>query len=156
MSQASVLLSCEAIGKAYGLQSLFSGLSFALCEGDRVGLVGPNGAGKSTFLKILAGVESPDSGTRAVRRLVRLVSTSRNSPGLKRCNHPLGGHHDTTLSLFARCIHLPAWLRDDSSSATAPPTCTSSTRATALNRSTVPGQATGRQSSCYRLKRTKR
>src|SRR5215211_186628 len=72
MSQASVLLSCEAIGKAYGLQSLFSGLSFALCEGDRVGLVGPNGAGKSTFLKILAGVESPDSGTRAVRRLARV------------------------------------------------------------------------------------
>jgi ABC transport system ATP-binding/permease protein len=72
MSQAPVLLSCEAIGKAYGLQSLFSGLSFALCEGDRVGLVGPNGAGKSTFLKILAGVESPDSGTRAVRRLARV------------------------------------------------------------------------------------
>jgi ATP-binding cassette subfamily F protein uup len=72
MSQPSVLLSCEAISKAYGLQSLFSGLSFALCEGDRIGLVGPNGAGKSTFLKILAGVESPDSGTRAVRRLARV------------------------------------------------------------------------------------
>ena len=72
MSQASVLLSCEAISKAYGLQSLFVGLSFALCEGDRVGLVGPNGAGKSTFLKILAGIESPDSGTRAVRRLARI------------------------------------------------------------------------------------
>ncbi len=72
MSQSSVLLSCEAISKAYGLQSLFSGLSFALSEGDRVGLVGPNGSGKSTFLKILAGVESPDSGTRAVRRLARI------------------------------------------------------------------------------------
>lgn len=72
MSQSSVLLSCEAISKAYGLQSLFSGLSFALSEGDRVGLVGPNGSGKSTFLKILAGIESPDSGTRAVRRLARI------------------------------------------------------------------------------------
>ncbi|NOT54824.1 MAG: ABC-F family ATP-binding cassette domain-containing protein, partial [Deltaproteobacteria bacterium] len=72
MSQSSVLLSCEAVSKAYGLQSLFSGLSFALSEGDRVGLVGPNGSGKSTFLKILAGVESPDSGTRAVRRLARI------------------------------------------------------------------------------------
>lgn len=68
----SVLLSCEAISKAYGTQSLFSGLSFALSEGDRIGLVGPNGSGKSTFLKILAGIETPDSGTRAVRRLVQL------------------------------------------------------------------------------------
>lgn len=67
-----VLLSCEAISKAYGAQSLFKGLSFGLFEGDRVGLVGPNGSGKSTLLKILAGIEVPDSGTRSVRRLVRV------------------------------------------------------------------------------------
>ena len=67
-----VLLSCEAISKAYGAQSLFKGLSFGLFEGDRVGLVGPNGSGKSTLLKILAGIEAPDSGTRSVRWLVRV------------------------------------------------------------------------------------
>ena len=67
-----VLLSCEAISKAYGSQSLFTGLSFGLREGDRVGLVGPNGSGKSTFLKILAGLEEPDSGTRVVRKLARI------------------------------------------------------------------------------------
>jgi len=67
-----VLLSCEAISKAFGAQVLFTGLSFGLCEGDRVGLIGPNGAGKSTLLKILAGVEEPDSGTRSLRRLVRV------------------------------------------------------------------------------------
>ena len=67
-----VLLSCEAISKAYGAQSLFTGLSFGLFEGDQVGLVGPNGSGKSTLLKILAGIEEPDSGTLSVRRLTRV------------------------------------------------------------------------------------
>ena len=41
---------------------MFEGLSFALHEGDRVGLIGPNGAGKSTLLKILAGLEEQDDG----------------------------------------------------------------------------------------------
>src|SRR3954462_6116068 len=68
----SVLLSCEAISKAYGAQPLFTGLSFGLCEGDRVGLIGPNGSGKTTLLRILAGVEVQDRGTRSVRRLARL------------------------------------------------------------------------------------
>jgi ATP-binding cassette subfamily F protein 3 len=33
-------------------------------RGDRIALVGPNGAGKSTLMRILAGVDRPDSGTR--------------------------------------------------------------------------------------------
>jgi ATP-binding cassette subfamily F protein uup len=68
----SLLLSCQSIDKAYGAAPLFEQLSFGLFEGDRVGLVGPNGGGKSTLLKILAGVEMPDGGTRAVRKLLRL------------------------------------------------------------------------------------
>ena len=67
-----VLLSCENVSKAFGAQVLFSGLSFGLSEGDHVGLIGPNGAGKSTFLKVLAGIEEPDSGTRALRRFTRV------------------------------------------------------------------------------------
>jgi len=68
----AILLSCEAIGKAYGARRLFEGLSFALFEGDHAGLVGPNGSGKSTLLRILAGIDSPDSGTRSVRGGVRI------------------------------------------------------------------------------------
>ena len=68
----SPLLGCEAVGKAYGTRSLFDGLSFALFEGDRAGLVGPNGSGKSTLLRILAGLETPDRGTRALRGGVRV------------------------------------------------------------------------------------
>jgi ATP-binding cassette subfamily F protein uup len=68
----SVLLSCEGVGKAYGTRRLFDDLSFGLFEGDRAGLVGPNGSGKSTLLKILAGLETPDQGTRSLRTGVRV------------------------------------------------------------------------------------
>jgi ATP-binding cassette subfamily F protein uup len=64
----ALLLGLEAVGKTYGSRTLFDALSFGLLEGDQVGLIGPNGSGKSTLLRILAGIETPDRGTRAVRR----------------------------------------------------------------------------------------
>src|SRR5216110_497409 len=68
-----VLLSCESLAKAFTSRPLFEGLSFALFDGDHVGLVGPNGSGKSTLLKILAGIEGPDAGTRTVRRQLQVT-----------------------------------------------------------------------------------
>lgn len=67
-----VLLSCESVGKSYGVKPLFTDLSLGLCGGDHVGLIGPNGSGKSTLLKILAGLEESDCGTRSVRRQLRI------------------------------------------------------------------------------------
>src|SRR6266581_943990 len=67
-----LLLSCEAVSVAYGSRSLFDDLSFGLFEGDQAGLVGPNGSGKSTLLKILAGVTTPDRGSRSLRGGVRV------------------------------------------------------------------------------------
>src|SRR4030095_11780505 len=62
-----LLLSCEVISMAYGTRSLFDDLSCGLFEGDQAGLVGPNGSGKSTLLKILAGITTPDRGSRSLR-----------------------------------------------------------------------------------------
>jgi ABC transport system ATP-binding/permease protein len=67
-----LLLSCEGVSKAYGARSLFDDLSFGLFEGDQAGLVGPNGSGKSTLLKILAGITTPDRGSRSLRGGIRV------------------------------------------------------------------------------------
>ncbi len=67
-----VLLTAESLTKAFGARPLFENLSFTLYEGDHAGLVGPNGSGKSTLLKILAGVDVPDDGSRALRKGVRI------------------------------------------------------------------------------------
>jgi ABC transport system ATP-binding/permease protein len=69
---AELLLSCQSVSKAFGAAPLFEDLSLGLFEGDHVGLVGPNGSGKSTLLKILAGLEEPSSGTRSVRKRLRI------------------------------------------------------------------------------------
>ncbi len=67
-----LLLSCQNLTKAFGAEPLFENLSFAIQEGDHIGVVGPNGSGKSTLLKILAGFETPSAGTRAARKRLRL------------------------------------------------------------------------------------
>jgi ATPase subunit of ABC transporter with duplicated ATPase domains len=50
------------ISKSYAGGQVLDRVSLAVAPGDRVGIVGPNGIGKSTLLRILAGVERPDSG----------------------------------------------------------------------------------------------
>ncbi|WP_053363892.1 ABC-F family ATP-binding cassette domain-containing protein [Bacillus sp. FJAT-27251] len=56
------MMSAENITKSYGEKTLFEGVSFTIGERDRVGLIGVNGTGKSSLLKILAGIDAPDSG----------------------------------------------------------------------------------------------
>ncbi len=53
----------ENLTKAYGIVPLFNNISFHINEGDKIALVARNGVGKSTLLRILAGKETPDSGT---------------------------------------------------------------------------------------------
>lgn len=50
---------------------LFSGISFKLTSGDRVGLIGKNGAGKSTLLKVIAG-EQEFTGTLAIEKNTKI------------------------------------------------------------------------------------
>ena len=65
-------LQIENISKSFGELELFSDISFAVEERQRIGLVARNGKGKSTLLKIIAGEEPLDSGRITFRNGVRV------------------------------------------------------------------------------------
>lgn len=56
------LLTIKNLNKSYTDKVLFKDADFYLETGDKVGIVGVNGTGKSTLLRIIAGIEEPDSG----------------------------------------------------------------------------------------------
>jgi len=59
-----MVLELEHLHKAYGEKVVFRHANLHIERGDRIAIVGPNGSGKSTLMRMLAGVESPDSGHR--------------------------------------------------------------------------------------------
>ena len=56
------IVSVDNITKAYGERKLFDEASFFLQEGEKAGIIGVNGTGKTTLLKMVAGLEEPDTG----------------------------------------------------------------------------------------------
>lgn len=56
------LINLENVSKSFGLKTLLDSVSLGVQTGDRIGVVGLNGGGKTTLLKILTGIEPPDSG----------------------------------------------------------------------------------------------
>ena len=73
--------------KAYGELEVFKGVDLHVERGDRIALVGSNGAGKSTLMRLLAGVEPPNSGTRqeghqVVQQYFAQDEASQLDPGL--------------------------------------------------------------------------
>ncbi len=67
-----ILLNATDISKSYTVNPLLSHLSYAINEGDKIGLIGVNGTGKSTLLRITAGAEDADSGKIVLTGGVRI------------------------------------------------------------------------------------
>ncbi|MGB9740045.1 ribosomal protection-like ABC-F family protein [Chloroflexus sp.] len=67
------LLNANNLSKYYGAELIFHEVSFQIARGEKVAIVGMNGAGKSTLLRIIAGHETPDSGSLSLARGTRVA-----------------------------------------------------------------------------------
>ena len=60
------MIELRGLTKRYGPKTVVDDLTFTVRPGTVTGFLGPNGAGKSTTMRMLVGLEAPDSGTSAV------------------------------------------------------------------------------------------
>lgn len=59
------MITVNDVAVQFGATTLFSGVTFAINENDKIALMGKNGAGKSTLLKVVAGINKPSLGNIA-------------------------------------------------------------------------------------------
>ncbi len=62
MARTRGVLAARSVSKSFGDTVVLDRVSLTVGPDSRIGLVGPNGIGKSTLLRVLAGLEEPDSG----------------------------------------------------------------------------------------------
>ena len=63
MAKEPPFLDVQMLTKSFGALTLFENISFSVAAGQKVGLIAKNGTGKSTLLSLIAGKDSPDSGS---------------------------------------------------------------------------------------------
>ena len=73
MANPKPVLDVQDLTKRFGAKVLFENISFAIAEGQRVGLIAQNGTGKSTLLSILMGEEGKDGGEIIYRNGLRVA-----------------------------------------------------------------------------------
>jgi sulfate-transporting ATPase len=77
-----LVLEAKNVTKGYGDRLLIDDLSFTLPRGGIVGVIGPNGAGKTTLMRMITGLEQPDSGTMKLGDTVQLAYVDQSREGL--------------------------------------------------------------------------
>lgn len=71
--------SVENLTKSFGIRTLFRNITINIEEGDKIALVARNGSGKSTLMKIIAGMDTADSGTVWVHKDIRTVMLQQDN-----------------------------------------------------------------------------
>lgn len=67
------IVTFQSVAKDFGIKEIVRNANFSIDDGEKVGLIGVNGSGKSTLLKMVAGLESIDSGQRLTERNRRTI-----------------------------------------------------------------------------------
>lgn len=70
-------LSVENISKSFGAHNLFENVSFGINKDQKIAFVAKNGSGKTTILRILTGMDHPDSGQVVMRKGIRMEFLSQ-------------------------------------------------------------------------------
>ena len=91
-----IVLRAQNLTKSFGERVLFSDVSFAMQERDRLGLTGVNGCGKTTLLRMLCGQEGYDSGEFSLQKGLRLGYMSQHAQ-----YDPQRSLYEETLTVFA-------------------------------------------------------
>ncbi len=73
-----IALSVSDLSLAFGTDVILSDVSFAVNDGDKVGIIGVNGAGKTTLFRIIAGALSPDGGAVYLQKGHRIGMLEQN------------------------------------------------------------------------------
>ncbi len=74
------LIALDNVSLAYGLDILLDKVKFQVAGGERVCLIGRNGAGKSSLLKIIQGIQLPDSGSIWRKPQLRIARLTQELP----------------------------------------------------------------------------
>ncbi|CAI8322746.1 MAG: Energy-dependent translational throttle protein EttA [Cellvibrionales bacterium UBA7375] len=76
------VIELNKVSKSYGNKMLIEDLSLSIPKGSIVGIIGGNGAGKSTLFRMIAGTETPDSGTIDMGETVKVAYVEQTRDAL--------------------------------------------------------------------------
>jgi sulfate transport system ATP-binding protein len=85
-----VSIELKNVSKNYGSVTALTDVSFSVNDGELVALLGPSGSGKTTVLRLIAGLESPESGVISIRgAAVNTIPVRRRNIGFVFQNYAL-------------------------------------------------------------------
>ena len=93
-------IALEQVGKSFGSDLIFRGVTARIEDRDRIGLVGINGAGKTTLLNIITGDLEPDEGT-VTRGSGLSIGYQRQNAGLQKGNTILAEMRSVFADVYA-------------------------------------------------------